>query len=112
MIMLDAKGAIVTPPLARQICAQIALKFGYIDGLDIWAEMHPSQYAEWENCAVMVQRIDVKEPDANWMPRRTFASFPVEFNAQLSPSVILLRKNHEVIAEIARLGLTEWKDLQ
>ncbi len=104
MLMLDAKGQVISPSLARQMMAQIALKFGpYVDHLDLWAEMHPSQIAEWEKCGIQVQDIDVK-----WVPHKTFLTFPLESNAHLSPTVVLIRKNHEIVAEIARLGITKW----
>ncbi len=110
MLMLDAKGSIITPAIARQMMAQIALKFGlFIDNLDLWAEMHPSQASEWENCAIQVQyvgKIDMAK--STGMPQRTFLGIPLELNVHLSPTVVLIRKRREIVAEIGRLGLTNF----
>ena len=106
--MLDAKGEIISPPLARQFMAQIVLKFGpFWDELDFWIEMHPSQNVQWECCGIEVQKISPPENfDYAKMPPRTFAGLPLQLNAHLSPTVILLRKDREVVGEIGRLGLT------
>jgi hypothetical protein len=112
MLMVDAHGTIVSPALVRHFLAQLSLKFwpeDICEGLDFWAEMHPAQRMEYENRAIFVQQISGPE---NWdgmgIPRKTFAGLPLEENVHLSPSVILIRKNHEIVAEIVRLGLTKW----
>ena len=110
MLMLDANGAVISPSLARQLRAQIALKFGdFIEDLDFWAEMHPTQIIEWENCAIPVT-CTTAPPDFSsaWVPSKTFMGFPLELNCHLSPTVVLIRKNREIVAEIGRLGLTRW----
>ena len=108
MLMLDATGAIISPPLARQMIANIATKFGDIENLDFWAEMHPSQAVEWENCGIVVQFLDRTKNPATAPHARSFMGFPLEINAHLSPTVILIRQNHDIVAEIGRLGLTKW----
>src|SRR5580692_968278 len=107
MLMLDAKGSVITPALARQMRRQIDLKFGDVDNLDFWAEMHPSQISEWENCGIAVQMNMIPpDVDVRWVPHKTFMGFPLESNAHLSPTVILIRKRREIVAEIGRLGVT------
>jgi hypothetical protein len=111
MLTLDAHETIVSPALARHLLAQLSVTFSPEDvrGLDFWAEMHPWQRIEWENCAISVQRISGPEnQDGMGIPRKTFAGLPLEENIYLSPLVILIRKNHEIVAEIVNLGLPKW----
>ena len=107
MLMLDAKGSVINPSIARHMMAQLRLKFGDdLEDMGFWAEMHPSQIIEWENCGIPVQYIGF-EP--NYEFQKTFMRLPLESNAHLSPTVILIRKNRDIVAEIARLGSTSWK---
>ncbi len=107
MLMVDAKGATITRAIANQLRAQINLKYGdYLDDRDFWAEMHPSQITEWENCGVWVEPIS--HWDGNSLPPKSFMGFPLESNPHLSPDVVLIRKYREIVAEIGRLGHTNW----
>lgn len=108
MLMHDANGFHITPAMARQMMAKIALKFGDVDGLDFWAEMHPAQAAEWDQCAIPVQYINARNIDETELPKRTFMGFPLEVNVHLPTSLVLIRKNREVVAEIGNIGLTNW----
>ena len=102
MLMLDAKGEDISPQLVRVFTAKIFLHFGPNHShLPLWFEMHPDQYAEWEMCAIPVQTIS----GGNFTSRnRTLGGLPLELNAHLSPNVVLLRQDREIIGEIARLG--------
>jgi hypothetical protein len=106
--MLDAKESLISPRLARELMAKLALKFGPWEDLDLWAEMHPSQIIEWENCGIRVSVIDPVRFDEKGMLHRKFMGLPLESNPHLSPSVVLIRKNREIVAEIGRLALHKW----
>jgi hypothetical protein len=109
MLAVDANGSVITPEIARQMMAQLTLKFGEVDDHEFWAEMHPSQAVEWEARGTLAQIIGPVNLEAKPQPfRRTFAGLPLEINEHLDPSVVLIRKNREIVAEIARLGLTNW----
>jgi hypothetical protein len=102
--MLDANGSPISSSLARQMRAQIAMKFGdYLD--DFWAEMHPSQIIEWENSGETVHKMGFS-PTFEY--QKMFLDFPLVSNVHLSPTVVLIRKNLEIVAEIGRLGMTNW----
>ena len=109
MLMLDAREAIISPALARQMMAQLDLKFGpFCEDLDLWVEMHPSQIVEWENCGIQVSFIAPTHFNEGGNLHRTFMGLPLESNHHLSPNVVLIRKNREIVAEIGRLALTQW----
>ena len=109
MLMLDARGSIITPAIGRQMMAKLAQEFDYLDSRYFWAEMHPSQACEWHQCGSMVQSIAPREVGRiTMLPECTFLGLPLELNVHLSTSVILIRNNREIVAEIARLGLTNW----
>ena len=109
MIMLDAKGSVITPALARRFRAQIEREYGDFTD-DFWVEMHPSQNVEWENCRIAVQQIIRGTDDPNLIPPAKFLDFPLALNQHLSPTVILLRKHMSIVGEIARLGFTNWRE--
>jgi len=103
--VIDARNALLTPPLARILAAKVELDFEF-DEADLWAEMHPDQSDSWENCALPVQKIGGGDDDFRFS-RRTFLGWPLELNPHLDNSVIQIRKDREVVAEIVNLGLAE-----
>ena len=109
MLMLDGKESLISRVLGRQMMALLRGKFGPdLDGLDLWAEMHPSQVAEWENCGISIQLVDSFRFDERGCPWRTFMGLPLVSNVHLSPQVVLIRKGREIVAGIGRLALTKW----
>ena len=107
MVTLDAKNEVVSPALARRLMNEMQIQLGAEPFMpDLWAEMHPLQGCEWEKCGVFVQLIrSVAESNGFFIPK-TFMGLPLEFNAYLSPTVILIRNGHYIVAKIVRLGLT------
>ena len=109
-VNLNCKGSMLTPVVVRYLLASLTLAYGEI-GKDegYWAEMHPRVAYEWEANGFPVQhiQIDGNELPSPWIPERTFAGLPLEPNVWMDKTVVIIRKNRQIVGSIIEIGILE-----